>query len=124
MGGLYLLLEEIGGESFAAYKEFGRQIVVAALANVRKTHTRIDVHMHTYTHTDVHTYTHTLVFLYIQIQMHTRIHIHACMYDHIHTHMHTLQETYLNTQLKSHTLLLTFRFMLYYRYKRLFVLMI
>ena len=35
MGGLYLLLEEIGGESFAAYKEFGRQIVVAALANVR-----------------------------------------------------------------------------------------
>ena len=37
MGGLYLLLEEIGGESFAAYKEFGRQIVVAALANVRKT---------------------------------------------------------------------------------------
>ena len=34
MGGLYLLLEELGGEPFAAYKEFGRQIVVAALERV------------------------------------------------------------------------------------------
>jgi hypothetical protein len=46
MGGLYLLLEEIGGESFAAYKEFGRQIVVAALANVRKRHAQTDTHTH------------------------------------------------------------------------------
>ena len=38
MGSLYLLLEETGGESFAAYKEFGRQIVVAALSRVRHTH--------------------------------------------------------------------------------------
>jgi hypothetical protein len=68
--------------------------------------------------------THTCVFVHTDTDAHT--HTHTCMhvYDHIHTHMHTLQETYLNTQLKSHTLLLTFRFMLYYRYKRLFVLMI
>ena len=35
LNGLYLLLEEIGGAPFAAYKQFGKKIVVTALARVR-----------------------------------------------------------------------------------------
>ena len=72
MGGLYLLLEELGGEPFAAYKEFGRQIVVAALERVSH------IHIHTHTHIRTHTYTHTYSHTHTHAQIITNA--HTCAY--------------------------------------------
>ena len=37
LGGLYLLLEEVGGNPFKEFKEFGKKIVLTALNRVRYT---------------------------------------------------------------------------------------